>query len=171
MNILEKIKYIVEGTGFDTNIENDTIENNNFRKVIFTAKNMQLVLMSVEDDIGVEVHKDTDQFFRIERGTGKAIIGNRTFSIKDGSSFIVPMGNKHNVVNTGDEPIKLYAIYSPPHHPDGKIDKTKPEGNKEAVKEDELNERMPDTPCPKCGGRQSHRPGCPRLQASNLGRK
>ena len=111
--------------GFVTDIEKDTVDNTNFRKVLYTGKNSQLVLMSLKskEDIGDEIH-DVDQFFRIDSGSGKVIINGKSHSIKDGSAFIVPAGAKHNVI-AGDEGMKLYSIYSPPHHADGTIHKTK----------------------------------------------
>ena len=128
MNILEKIKYIVEGTGFNTNIEDDTIKNTFFRKVLFTADNLQLVVMAIDagEAIGTEIHKESDQFIRIEKGKGKATIGNRTFDIEDGSAFIIPRGTRHQVTNTGEDQLKLYAIYAVPHHPPNRVDKEKP---------------------------------------------
>ncbi len=116
-------------TGFVTNIEEDTLQNDNFRKVIFTALHSQLVLMSLlpGEEIGAEVHDNVDQFFRIEKGTGKVVIAGEETPISDGSAVVVPAGSEHNVINTGDEPLRLYTIYSPPNHPDGKIHKTKAE--------------------------------------------
>jgi mannose-6-phosphate isomerase-like protein (cupin superfamily) len=113
--------------GFVTNIEKDTVKNNNFRKVIYTAKHSQLVLMSLKpnEDIGSEVHKTIDQFFRIESGTGKVVINGISHKISDGSAFIVPAGSEHNVINDGTDDLKLYSIYSPPNHIDGTIHKTK----------------------------------------------
>ena len=127
MNVLEKIKYLVE-QGFNTDIEGDTLENTLFRKVLFTADNMQLVLMAINEGeaIGTEIHKKSDQFIRIEEGKGKATIGTRTFEIEDGDAFIIPRGTRHQVTNTGEGQLKLYAIYAPPHHPPNRIDKEKP---------------------------------------------
>jgi len=113
--------------GFNANIEKETLKNKNFRKVLYTGKYSQLVLMSLKpkEDIGMEVHKKTDQFFRVESGKGKAIINDSEYTITDGSSIIVPAGAKHNIINTGDEDLKLYSVYSPSHHADGTIHKTK----------------------------------------------
>jgi mannose-6-phosphate isomerase-like protein (cupin superfamily) len=121
--------------GFISNIEEATVSNNNFRKVLYTGKNSQLVLMSLNpgEDIGEEVHKDTDQFFRVDAGSGEVIINGKRTEIKNGSAIVIPQGAKHNVINTGKEDLKLYSIYSPPHHADGTIHKTK----KEAEKDDE----------------------------------
>jgi len=115
--------------GFVTDIEKDTVANKNFRKVLYTGKNSQLVLMSLKpgEEIGEEVHDDTDQFFRVDSGSGKVIINGNESKIKDGFAVVVPQGAKHNVINTGKEDLKLYSIYSPPHHEDGTIHKTKEE--------------------------------------------
>lgn len=112
--------------GFNSNIEKDTIENSNFRKVIYTGENTQLVLMSLfpNEDIGEEVHEDTDQFFRIEKGNGTVIINNNQYEVNDGSAIVVPAGSKHNVI-AGPSGLKLYTLYSPPHHKDGTIHVTK----------------------------------------------
>jgi mannose-6-phosphate isomerase-like protein (cupin superfamily) len=113
--------------GFVTDIEKDTIGNDNFRKVIYTGKNSQLVLMTLKpgEEIGAEIHDDVDQFFRIESGDGKVVINGNESVVKDGFAVVVPQGAKHNVVNTGDKPLKLYTIYSPPHHKDKVVYKTK----------------------------------------------
>lgn len=115
--------------GFATDIERDTRQNDNFRKVIFTAPHSQLVLMSLKpgEEIGSEVHPNVDQFFRIEVGEGKVVIEGKETPISDGSAIVVPAGNRHNVINTGSVPLKLYTIYSPPNHPDGTIHRTKQE--------------------------------------------
>ncbi|MGQ9675349.1 MAG: cupin domain-containing protein [Chloroflexota bacterium] len=115
--------------GFATDIERDTRQNDNFRKVIFTAPHSQLVLMSLKpgEEIGSEVHPNVDQFFRIEVGEGKVVIEGKETPISDGSAIVVPAGNRHNVINTGSGPLKLYTIYSPPNHPDGTIHRTKQE--------------------------------------------
>lgn len=114
--------------GFNTNIEKDTLENNNFRKVLYTAKHSQLVLMSLmpNEDIGMEVHSDNDQFFRFEKGQGKVIIDGNEYDVKNGSAIVVPAGAHHNVINTSNmEALKLYTIYSPAHHKDGVVRATK----------------------------------------------
>jgi mannose-6-phosphate isomerase-like protein (cupin superfamily) len=111
--------------GFDIDIEKATLENTNFRKVLYTAPNSQLVVMSVKDDIGMETHEKGDQFIRIEGGKGKAVIDGREFSVGPNTAFVIPEGSEHNVINTGDEDLKLYAVYSPPNHPDGTVHKTK----------------------------------------------
>ena len=109
------------------NIENASLENENFRKVLYTAKNSQLVLMSLKpgEDIGEEVHH-LDQFFRCEAGEGKAILDGVEHSIKDGFAVVVPAGILHNIVNTSQtEAMKLYTLYSPPNHRDGVLHKTR----------------------------------------------
>ena len=114
--------------GFNNNIEEATLENNNFRKVLYTAKHSQLVLMSLlpNEEIGMEVHKDNDQFFRFEQGQGKCIIDGNEYQVTDGSAIIVPAGAEHNVINTSEtEELKLYTIYSPAHHRDGVVRMTK----------------------------------------------
>jgi mannose-6-phosphate isomerase-like protein (cupin superfamily) len=113
--------------GFKTNIEKDTLENSNFRKVLYTSKYSQLVLMSIKagEEIGMEVHSDRDQFFRFEQGEGKVIIDGNEYAVKDGDCAIVPAGAQHNVVNTGSEDLRLYTIYSPPEHQDKVIRATK----------------------------------------------
>jgi len=116
--------------GYTTSIEKDTLENNNFRKVLYTGKHSQLVLMSLapKEEIGMEVHEENDQFFRFENGQGKCIIDGNEYEVKDGVAVIVPAGAKHNVINTSDtEELKLYTVYSPPHHKDGIIRLTKEE--------------------------------------------
>lgn len=113
--------------GFSINLEKETVANENFRKVLYTAKHSQLVLMSLlpDEEIGAEVHNELDQFFRVEAGTGKAIIDGNEYELTDGISVIVPAGADHNVINTGTEPLKLYTIYSPPEHRDGVLHETK----------------------------------------------
>ncbi len=114
--------------GYTGNIEKLTLENDNFRKVIYTAKYSQLVLMSLKpnEEIGTEVHEDTDQFFRFEKGTGKVVIDGNEYDVADGLAIVVPAGAQHNVVNTSpDLPLKLYTIYSPAHHRDRVIHETK----------------------------------------------
>lgn len=114
--------------GFNTNIENETLENENFRKVLYTSKHSQLVLMSLEpkEEIGMEIHKDNDQFFRFEAGEGKVLIDGNEYKVTDGSAIIIPAGAEHNVINVSDsEKLKMYTIYSPAHHADGTVHRTK----------------------------------------------
>jgi len=122
--------------GFFTDIETQTLENTNFRKVLYTSKHSQLVLMSLlpKEEIGMEVHPDNDQFFRFETGMGKCIIDGNEYSVKDGSAIIVPAGAQHNVINMSEtEPLRFYTIYSPAHHKDQIVRATK----KEAEVQDE----------------------------------
>ena len=116
--------------GYFTNIEKATLENNNFRKVLYTSKHSQLVLMSLRpgEEIGTETHSENDQFFRFERGQGKVIIDGNEYDVSDGSAIVVPAGAEHNVINVSDtEELKLYTIYSPPHHKDGVVRASKEE--------------------------------------------
>ena len=116
--------------GFKTNIERDTLKNKNFRKVLYTSKHSQLVLMSIKpkEEIGLETHPENDQFLRFEGGTGRVIIDDSKYTVKDGDAVVIPAGAKHNVVNTSaTEELKIYTIYSPPHHKDGIVRKTKEE--------------------------------------------
>lgn len=116
--------------GYTTNIEKATEDNSNFRQVLYTAKHSQLVLMSLSpnQEIGMEVHPDNDQFFRFEEGKGKCIIDGNEYEVSDGSAVIVPAGAQHNIINMSDsEELKLYTIYSPAHHQDGIVRATKEE--------------------------------------------
>lgn len=116
--------------GFNANIEKETLENENFRKVLYTGKNSQLVLMSLKpkEEIGMEVHEENDQFFRFEKGEGKCIIDENEYALKDGVAIVVPAGAKHNIINTSEtEDLKMYTIYSPAHHKDGIVRATKEE--------------------------------------------
>jgi len=115
-------------TGFHTDIEVDTLNNTNFRKVLFTGAHCQLVLMSLlpSEDIGMEVHGNVDQFFRFEKGEGKAVLNGEEIVFKANDVLIVPAGTNHNIINTSaTEPLKLYTVYSPANHPDGTIHVTK----------------------------------------------
>ncbi len=116
--------------GFNSNIEKDTVENKNFRKVLYTGKHCQLVLMCLQpkEEIGMEVHTDNDQFFRFEKGQGKCVIDGNEYAVTDGSAVIVPAGAQHNVINVSEtDELKLYTIYSPAHHKDGIVRATKAE--------------------------------------------
>jgi mannose-6-phosphate isomerase-like protein (cupin superfamily) len=109
--------------GFVGNIENMTERNSDFRRVLYTGKQLQLVLMSLQpgEDIGEEVHPDRDQFFRVEEGNGEVWIDGHTTKIKSDFAILVPAGARHNVKNTGDTPLKLYTLYGPPEHADGTV--------------------------------------------------
>ena len=117
-------------TGYIDNIEKLTLANQNFRKVLFTTQQMQLVVMTLKpnEDVGMEIHSDNDQFFRIEKGEGKVILNKKEHPIKEDDVIIIPAGTEHNVINTSStEPLQFYTIYAPPHHKDGTIHKTKQE--------------------------------------------
>lgn len=116
--------------GFISHIEKETLENENFRKVIYTSKYSQLVLMCLKpkEEIGMEIHEKNDQFFRFESGSGKIIIDKNEYYVSDGDAVIVPAGANHNVINVSEiEELKLYTIYSPAHHKDGIVRATKNE--------------------------------------------
>ncbi len=117
---------------FVGNIENLTERNAYFRKVLFTGKHMQLVVMSLKpkEEIGVEVHHDVDQFFRVEEGTARFVLGRNTHHVKEGGAVVVPAGTRHNVINPSTtEPLRLYTIYTPPQHPAKTVHKTKAEAD------------------------------------------
>ena len=128
--------------GFNANIEELTLENDNFRKVLYTAAHSQLVLMSLkpDEDIGLEVHEDNDQFFRFESGLGRVVIDGNEYEVKDGSAIVVPAGAEHNVINSSSsEALKLYTIYSPAHHKDGVVRATKAEAEADSPEYDGQN--------------------------------
>jgi mannose-6-phosphate isomerase-like protein (cupin superfamily) len=118
--------------GYITNIERDTLENTDYRRVLYTGKNSQLVLMSIEpgDEIGEETHH-LDQFIRIEAGKARLLLDDVEHDVEDDWAFVIPAGTKHNVINTGDVPLKLYSIYSPPEHKDGVVQSTKADEREE----------------------------------------
>ncbi|MFH1671705.1 MAG: cupin domain-containing protein [Candidatus Portnoybacteria bacterium] len=115
--------------GYVANIEKNSKDNDNFRKVLYTAKNSQLVLMSLNagEEIGLEAHDTLDQFFKVEEGEGKAVLDGIEHEIKDGFAVLIPAGTEHNIINTGSSSMKLYTIYSPSNHRDGVINATKAE--------------------------------------------
>ena len=117
--------------GYCDDIEKLTVENGDFRRVLYTGGHLQLVLMTLPPgcDIGEEVHEDRDQFFRFEEGTGAVDIDGVANPVQDGSAVIVPAGARHNVRNTGGQPLKLYTIYGPPEHKDGIVQATKEEAD------------------------------------------
>ena len=122
--------------GYKSTIEKDTLENVNFRKVLYTSTHSQLVLMSLnpKEEIGEEIHQENDQFFRVEGGLGKCIIDGNEYEIKDGDAIIIPAGAKHNIINMDSvRPLKMYTIYSPAHHKDGTVHVSK----KDAQTDDE----------------------------------
>lgn len=112
--------------GFVDDIEKLTTENSDFRRVLYTGANMQLVLMTLKEgeEIGEEVHDDRDQFFRFEAGKGEVLIDGARHAVKDDDAVIVPAGARHNVRNTGPEPLQFYTLYAPPEHRDGVVHKT-----------------------------------------------
>ena len=122
--------------GFKGSIEQLTLDNDNFRKVLYTGPHLQLVLMSLEvgEEIGAEIHDNNDQFFRFESGVGKCIIDNNEYHVADGDAIVVPAGATHNVINTGTIAFKMYTIYGPPNHQDGTLRKIK----EDADRKDEL---------------------------------
>ncbi len=114
--------------GHVTNIEKDTLENEDYRRVLFTGPNMQLVLMTLQpgEEIGLETHDEHDQFIRVEAGNGVVRLNDEEHELADGFTVVIPAGVRHNVVNTSkSEALRLYTIYSPPEHPDGTVHRTK----------------------------------------------
>ncbi|MDP4007512.1 MAG: cupin domain-containing protein [bacterium] len=113
--------------GYVHNIEKEALENENFRKVLYTDAKVQLVVMSLlpKEDIGQEVHENLDQFIRVESGKGTAVLEGERFFIEDGSAVVVPVGTRHNIINDSDVSMKLYTLYSPPQHAVGTIHKTR----------------------------------------------
>jgi len=121
-------------TGYVVNIEEKSLKNDYFREVLFTSQHNQLVVMSLnpKEEIGMEVHEIVDQFIRIEKGTGIAIMNGEEHEISDGSAIVIPAGTQHNVINTSaTEKMKLYTVYSPAHHKDKTIHKTKADAEKD----------------------------------------
>ena len=118
--------------GYVQNIESISVKNENFRQVLYTAKNCQLVVMALnpKEEIGMEVH-ELDQFFRVEEGIGEAVLDGIHKMISAGFAVLVPAGTNHNIVNTGTVPMKLYTLYSPPNHRDGVIHRTRAEAEKD----------------------------------------
>jgi len=119
-------------SGYSIDIEQRTLANDNFREVLHTAKNSQLVVMTVQpgDEIGLETHQGHDQFIRIEAGEGVAILNGERHALSDGVAVVIPAGTEHNVINTSrSTPLRLYTIYSPPEHPPGTVHRTKAEAD------------------------------------------
>ena len=119
--------------GYCDNIDKATVKNQDFRRVLYTGKNLQLVLMTLQpgDEIGEEVHDDRDQFFRVEAGRGEISIDGATHRVEADDAVIVPAGARHNVRNVGSEPLKLYTIYGPPEHRDGTVHPTKADADRD----------------------------------------
>lgn len=119
--------------GYNLELERETLENDTFRKVLYTSEHSQIVLMSLDPDqeIGLETHEENDQFIRFEAGTGRVEIDGNKYDVEDGSAVVIPAGAEHNVVNTSSsEKLKLYTIYSPPHHKDQIVRETKEDAEK-----------------------------------------
>ena len=118
--------------GFVTNIEKATLENENYRQVLYTGPSSQLVLMTIQpgDEIGSETH-DLDQFIRIEAGQAVVTLDGVNHTLEDDWAVVIPAGTEHNVVNNGDEPLRLYSIYSPPEHKDGTVHASKADDKEE----------------------------------------
>lgn len=132
--------------GFKTNIEIETVENNYYRKVLYTSQHSQLVLMSLKpgEEIGEEIHPDNDQFFRFEEGRGKCIIDDKEYDVEDGDAVVIPAGASHNIINTDAlESLKMYTIYSPAHHKDGILRKTKEEADSNEEEFDGITTEKP----------------------------
>ena len=114
--------------GYVTNIEGDTLANEDYRRVLFTGPHTQLVLMTLRpgEDIGLETHGGHDQFIRVESGTGYVDLDGERHELRDGSAVVIPSGTTHNVVNSAEHDVlRLYTLYSPPEHPDGTVQRTK----------------------------------------------
>ena len=118
--------------GYHADLETETKKNGYYRKSLFTGKYLQLVLMTLQpgEEVGMEVHPDKDQFFRIEEGTGQAILNGEVFNFKDGDGIIVPAGTRHNIINNSDKVLKFYTIYSTPDHEIGTLEETKADEKK-----------------------------------------
>lgn len=118
--------------GYIQNIEDIANKNQDFRQVLYTAGNVQLVVMSLKpkEEIGMETHK-LDQFFRVEEGSGEAVLDNVSTAIRAGFAVLVPAGTRHNIINTGNIPLKLYTLYAPPNHRDGVIHRTRADAEKD----------------------------------------
>lgn len=115
--------------GFIADIEDRTEANKDFRRVLYTGPHMQLVLMALQpgEEIGEEIHEDTDQFFRVEEGSGEVLIDGRATPIASDVGIVIPAGAKHNIRNTGAKPLKMYTLYAPPNHEEGTVHHTKAE--------------------------------------------
>lgn len=119
-------------SGYSVNIEEKTLQSDNFREVLYTTKRSQLVIMTLQagEEIGMEHHTGHDQFIRVEEGQGVAILDGEEHTLEDGTAVVIPAGTEHNVINTSKtEPLRLYSLYMPPEHPDGIVHKTKEEAD------------------------------------------
>jgi mannose-6-phosphate isomerase-like protein (cupin superfamily) len=121
--------------GFVADLEEITERNADFRRVLYTGKHLQLVLMSLEpgEEIGEEVHAGRDQFFQVEAGEGEAVIDGNRSTTEDDMAILVPAGARHNIINTGSEPLRFYTLYSPPEHRDGSVHATKADAEAHGV--------------------------------------
>ncbi len=120
-------------TGYSVDIESATLENPNFREVLYTAPHSQLVVMTIEpgEEIGSERHPDHDQFIRVEAGEGEGILDGERHALRNGTALVIPAGTQHNIVNTSSTaPLRLYTIYSPAEHPAGTVHRTKADAEK-----------------------------------------
>ena len=118
--------------GYSINIEEKTLDNENFREVLYTAPHSQLVVMTLGpgEEIGTETHADRDQFIRVEEGEGEAILNGQRHALEDGTALVIPAGTEHNVINTSrNDKLRLYTVYSPAEHPDGTVHRTKAEAD------------------------------------------
>jgi len=118
------------GGAYIADIHDSAVENDDFRRVVATGRHMQLVLMTLRpgEDIGSEMHRDADQFIRVERGEGRAIVNGQTYPLGEGTVIVIPAGASHNIVNTGGSRLHMYIVYSPPEHPHGAVHRTRAEG-------------------------------------------
>src|SRR5450759_947068 len=135
--------------GYVKNIEEIAVKNEDFRQVLYTAKNCQLVIMALKpkEEIGMEVHK-LDQFFRVEEGTGEAVLDGIHTAIRAGFAVLVPAGTNHNIINTGSVPLKLYTLYAPPKHRDGVVHHTRADAEADNEHFDgKTTEQRADTTC------------------------
>jgi mannose-6-phosphate isomerase-like protein (cupin superfamily) len=119
--------------GFVQNIEALAEDNRDFRRVLYTSQHSQLVLMTLPpgEHIGAEVHPDVDQFFRVEEGMGEVLIGEKRMPIGPGAAIVIPAGTRHDILNTGSAPLNLYTLYSPPHHRDGVVHRTREDAERD----------------------------------------
>ena len=117
------------GGGYIADIDDETVDNADYRRVLVTGSHSQLVLMTLRpgEDIGVETHEHGDQFIRVEAGTGRATLDGRVYPLRPGTAIVIPAGVAHNVINTGSSPLQMYVVYSPPEHPHGTVQRTKAE--------------------------------------------
>jgi mannose-6-phosphate isomerase-like protein (cupin superfamily) len=118
------------GGSYIEDIHDATVENEDFRRVVATGRHTQLVFMTLRpgEDIGLETHEDGDQFIRVERGEGRAVLNGQAYPLEEGTVLLIPAGTTHNVINTGSSRLHMYILYSPPEHPHGAVHRTRAEG-------------------------------------------